>query len=68
MENKKVSEISYCTNPNKDDYVNFLNLLGLYDIIKNIEEGGRMIRCQNQNVRKNENGRFENRTKILMEK
>jgi len=37
-------------------------------IIKNIEEGGRMIRCQNQNVRKNENGRFENRTKILMEK
>jgi hypothetical protein len=37
-------------------------------IIKNNEEGGGIIRCLNQNVRKNENGRFENRTKILMEK
>lgn len=37
-------------------------------IIMNIEEGGGSIRCLNQNVRKNENGRFENRTKILMEK
>lgn len=36
--NKKVSEISYRTNPNKDDYINFLNLLGLNDIIKSIEE------------------------------
>lgn len=36
--NKKVSEISYRANPNKDDYVNFLNLLGLNDIIKSIEE------------------------------
>lgn len=36
--NKKVSEISYRANPNKDDFVNFLNLLGLNDIIKSIEE------------------------------
>lgn len=36
--NKKVSEISYRAKPNKDDYVNFLNLLGLNDIIKSIEE------------------------------
>lgn len=36
--NKKVSEISYRANPNKDDFVNFFNLLGLNDIIKSIEE------------------------------
>ncbi|HGM3775197.1 TPA: DUF2326 domain-containing protein, partial [Clostridioides difficile] len=36
--NKKISEISYNTKPNKSDFVNFLKLLGLEKIIKSIEE------------------------------
>jgi len=35
--NKKANEISYRTNPSKDDVVNFLALLNLNDILKNVD-------------------------------
>jgi hypothetical protein len=36
--NKKANEISYRTNPNKDDVINFLTLLSLNDILQSIDE------------------------------
>lgn len=36
--NKKANEISYRTNPNKDDVLNFLKLLSLKDILQSIDE------------------------------